>query len=286
MKSVLVLGNTGKLGCALEDAFRPGYTAWGKSSRDFDGADLDQVERVVREHRPNVVLNAVVCTGLDACEADPLRAMRVNAFLPRRLSELSNEMGFLLVHFSSDGVFDGESTEPYGESAAPRPINTYGLTKFGGDCYVRSIAQRNYVFRVSLLFGRTAKRTQFVEKMLLRIHQGQELRIADDLVCSPCFTSDIAARVRQVIEEERPFGLYHLANAGQATLYELMSALNEQLNLGAQIKRASYKDFPSPARKTVSTPLISEKLPPLRPWQEAIDDYCRDLVRRGEHDLA
>ena len=278
-RNVLVLGNTGKIGSALEEEFGPAYRVSGKNSRDFNVADLPRTERLIRDCRPDVVLNAVVFGGVDPCEGDPLRAFQVNAFFPKRLAELSNEMNFLLVHFSSDGVFDGESRTPYRESDAPWPINVYGLTKFGGDCFVRSVARRYYIIRISVLFGKSAKRTQFVERMLERIQREPGgVRIADDLVCSPCFSRDVAWRVRQVIEEERPFGLYHVANAGQASLYELMCAAVENLKLDAKIGRASHGDFAGVGRKTVFTPLVSEKLPPLRSWQEALRSTAENLL--------
>ncbi len=280
MRKVLLLGHRGKMGTALMDAFADGNICIGRSSADFDAADFDAVRTLVRDVRPDVLINAVAYLGIDPCEQAPERAIRVNALYPQLLAELALELPFRLIHFSTDAVFSGSKGRAYVESDPAAPINTYGLTKYGGDCFIAAVAPQYYIFRLSVLFGRTQKKDQFVEKMLHLARSGRkEIRVSQDIVLSPSYAPDLAREVRRAVEEGWQDGLYHLANAGEASLFDLMNALASGLHLAATICPASYREFPHVGRKNTFTPLASEKRAPLRDWREAVYDYCRVLQK-------
>lgn len=278
MKKILILGHTGKMGTALSEVFSDGYDVVGKNSADFDAEDFEQVKDILRDEQPDIVMNAVVFGGIDACDRDPARALRINTLFPRLLARLSKEQEFILVHFSTDSVFSDTCDDALTEHDAAQPLNMYGLTKYGADCFVQSDAGAYYIARVSVLFGECVRAGQFVEKMLHKMRAGQKnLRIAGDIIASPTYALDAARALRAMIESSRPYGLYHLVNDGKASLCELMQEIAAQLNLDAAIEKASYRDFPSAARKNVCTPMRSVKLPPLRPWREAVREYCGRL---------
>ncbi|MFQ5861545.1 MAG: SDR family oxidoreductase [Candidatus Brocadiales bacterium] len=285
-KKVLLLGSTGKMGMALREVFEDGYTVIGKNTRDFDALRPESIRNLVEENRPDMVINTVAFLGIDPCEREPEKALRLNTLYPRMLAELSNEKRFLLINFSTDAVFDDGARGFYTETDRPRPLNLYGFTKHGGDCFVQTISKNYYVFRLSVIFGKTTKNTQFVEKMLQKVCEGQKvLRVADDIVSSPSYSVDIAKEVRRLTEASSEFGLYHIANEGMATLYDLMNEIVKNLNLDVEVERASYKDFPYLGRKNTFTPIKSEKVAPLRPWREAVKEYCDEKLR-GEVTLA
>jgi dTDP-4-dehydrorhamnose reductase len=192
----------------------------------------------------------------------------------RQLAHLANELDFLLVHFSSDAVFPDRNDGAYGEDDRPDPVNLYGATKLAGDWAVSDIARHHYLVRISVLFGPHRRDDQFVEKMLARARRGEPLRIATDIIASPCYSLDVATRVRELLEQAPPFGLYHLANQGRASLFELMQAVTRGLGLDVPVLPASHRDFPALDRKNTCTPLMTTKAPPLRPWTEAVQDYC------------
>jgi dTDP-4-dehydrorhamnose reductase len=272
---VLLLGHRGKLGLALGAALGERYTVVGRSSGDFDAFDGEQVRKLVEAERPDVVINAVAFQGIDAAEQEPGRAMQVNALHPKLLAELSRRDGFLLVHFSSDAVFGDSDGRAYVESDCPRPPNIYGLTKFGGDGFIQTIATRYYIFRMPVMFGEAVKERQFVEKMLAKCREGaREISAASDIVSSPTYSRDAAAAVAGMVGSGAASGLYHLANEGKASLYDLMKAVTEGLGLEVKVKAASYKDFPHVGIKNTCTPLRSEKIAALRPWKEAVREYC------------
>ena len=275
---VLLLGSTGKMGTALMRVFKDGYSIIGKNSRDFDASDLVQVGNLIEEHRPDIVLNTVAFLGIDPCEQDPIGAFKINTLYPKCLAELSGERDFLLVHFSTDAVFSDKQEDFCKEGDIPCPLNVYGLTKYGGDCFVQNIAKEFYIFRVSILFGETNKETQFVEKMLKKIKSGQKvLKIADDIISSPSYSQDIAREARRIVETKLPFGLYHIGNKGRASLFDLMQEIVRNLGLDVRVEHCSYKDFPFIGVKNTCTPLESQKLKPLRPWQEAVKEYCSHI---------
>lgn len=274
-KRVLLLGSTGKMGSALKNIFEGEYSVIGKNSKDFDATNSEQVHNLIEENQPNIVINTVALLGIDSCEKEPEKAFKLNTLYPKFLAELSNELRFLFIHFSTDAVFNDEKRDFYTESDCPRPLNIYGLTKYGGDCFIQTIAKSYYIFRVSILFGETTKNTQFVEKMLQKIKEGHRvLKISNDIVSSPTYSKDVAKEGRRIIESEYSFGIYHIVNKGKATLYELMKEIVKNLDLDVKVEKASYKDFPFLGVKNAYTPLKSEKIPPLRPWQEAVKEYC------------
>lgn len=281
-KRLLLLGCTGKMGTAVRDAFAAGYEIIGRNSRDFDAADFDRLTADIEDAEPDIVVNTVAHLGIDQCELDPDRACRLNALLPQHLAGLSRAKGYTLVHFSTDAVFDGSKGDFYVESDPPKPLNVYGRSKHEGDCAVQAIAGRHLLVRTSILFGRTAGQTQFVERMLARARGGRApLRVADDLVLSPSHAGDVAREVRRLLEGPYPSGLYHLANAGKATLYELMAEVVAGLGLDVRLERASYRDFPSVGMKNTHTPLASERVPLLRPWRDAVRSYCEGIAAGG-----
>ncbi|MBI2438264.1 MAG: NAD(P)-dependent oxidoreductase, partial [Lentisphaerae bacterium] len=229
--TLLLLGHTGKMGLALNEVLAKNYTVTGLNSRDFDAASGspgdDRLMRMLDDLKPAVIVNAVVFTGLDACESKPSQALAVNSLFPKALAGYAQRIGCVLVQFSSEAVFpDAAEGQSFVESSAPRPINVYGFTKFGADCFVAGGAPRHYIFRLPMLFGETLKPTQFVEKMAARILSGElELKAATNCWTTPSYSRDLAEAVRATLVAGKPFGLYHLANAGEASLYDLVREL-------------------------------------------------------------
>ena len=277
-KKLLLLGSTGKMGLAVKEVFAHGYALTGKNSRDFNALEFEQVRKLIKDAGPDIVINTVAFLGIDPCEKEPEKAVKLNALYPKFLAQLSVELGFLLVHFSTDAVFNDQKGNFYTEDDVPRPLNIYGFTKYGGDCFIQAIAGRYYIFRIPLLFGETAKNTQFVEKMFQRAEAGEKiLRISDDIFSSPTYSKDAAREIRRIIEANFPFGVYHIANDGKASLYELMKAIIEDIGFNVKVEKASYKDFPFVGIKNTNTPLKSVKIDTLRHWREAVREYSDNI---------
>lgn len=283
-RRILLLGGTGKLGQALCAVMPSDCLLFSHNSSTFAAENPDNVRKIIDDIRPDLVINTVAFMGVDGCERESEKAMQINTILPRTLAECSVAYDYMLVHFSTDAVFRDRVDGLYYESDLPQPINVYGLTKYGGDRFIQELAHRYYLFRLPILFGPTDRKSQFVERMLAAIQEGVgPLRIADDIVVTTGYTPDIAATVMNVIADEAPFGLYHLANSGTTSLYGLVSRLASELGISARIEPASYRDFPGIGRKNTRTPLASDKLVPLRSWEDAVKEYCR-LLRAERKD--
>ncbi len=278
MKKLLLLGGSGKLGTAINQVFSPQWTIKSLTSQDFDAANPESLLPQLSDFHPDLIVNCVAYLGIDPSEADPQAAFRLNALLPRYLAELAEKYSCPLVHFSSDAVFSGAKKTILSEQDCPDPVNLYGITKLAGDHLVAAVTPRHYILRISLLFGASSKQNQFVEKMLERVRKGQaELQIAADIVASPSYAPDIARQLFNIIEEKRPWGLYHVANDGQASLFDLMKELCRLCAPQVRVQAASHHDFAAVGRKNDFTPLCSVKLNALRPWQEALVDYVATL---------
>lgn len=280
-KRILVFGPTGKVGSAMRTVLGDSKVICVNHSQ-CDVCCSDKVVNIIEEVKPEIVINAVAFNGLDACEEDPVQALRVNTLYPKMLAELSNIHDFLLVHFSTDAVFEGKTSDYYLESSAARPINMYGFTKYGADCFISAIANKYYIARLSIQFGASDSSTQLIEKMLEKIRTGcRHLRISEDIIASPSYSIDVANAVKSIVESEVPYGLYHVANQGKASLYELMRELISILHLNVVIEPVPHAVFNTKSYKNPYTPIASEKLQHLRPWQEALADYGQQLTSKN-----
>jgi len=283
IKRVLLLGSSGKMGTSLAKVFAKDgtYDLVEASSADFSAENLDSVRSIVKDSDPDVVINAVGLLGIDQCDELPLSAFAVNTVFPRELVKLANKYKFTLVHISTDAVFeDRDDLDFYVESDQTNPINLYGLSKLNADQLIAASMDNYYIARMSMLFGETKKNNQFIEKMLNLVKGGAtELKIADDVICSPCYSIDAANKIKELLDNNSPYGLYHIANSGRASLYDLMSEIIKNLQLDVAVKKAYYKDFPILGKKNLCTPIKSEKIKPLRCWQDAIKEYCKSIKR-------
>ncbi|MFC1686789.1 SDR family oxidoreductase [Nanoarchaeota archaeon] len=282
MTKILLLGYTGKMGIALNKILKEDYEIICKNSQDFDASNFEQVKKMVKELQPDILINTVAFHGIDPCEKEPEKALAINTLHTKLLAELSNEMNFLLVHFSTDAIFNNQKDKSYVESDTPKPINLYGFTKYGADCFIQAIAKKYYIVRYSLLFGENPRNNQLIEKMTQKIKEGEEIGMADDITCSPSYSIDIAKEVKRMLKSSLPYGIYHIVNEGKATLYEIMVEVSKNLKVDTSIKKASFRDFNHLAMKNTDTLLTSEKINALRPWKEAIKDYVfEEFISKG-----
>jgi len=192
------------MGKALNYALSKEYDVISVGSKDLNIRNEIEVREIIKINAPDVVINTAAFLGVDPCEQEPVKAFEMNMLHPMRLAKISNEFDFLLVHFSTDAVFpDIETNDSYDEYSDPGPVNTYGMTKLGGDTMVQEISKRHYIIRISILFGDSDKNNQFVEKMLSKVSGGvSEINIADDVIATPCYSKDVALSVKNIIEND------------------------------------------------------------------------------------
>jgi len=276
----LILGASGKLGSAVYKNMLEN----GINIRVVTRADIElgesHLEKIFYEFEPDFVFNGVAKLGIDPCESRPDLAYKLNVEFVVFLSLLCNKVGALFINISTDAVFPDavDRDFSYVESSLPAPLNVYGKTKYIGEQVVQILCASYYIIRVSVLFGDTWRQEQFVEKMLLKIMSGQNISVSDDIICSPCYSTDVADGIYQLLSSSAKSGIYHLVNDGNASLYELMSEISSCLGCGKDVvQRGSYKDFPHVGRKNLVTPLASERNLTMRGWRDAVRAYVTKI---------
>lgn len=284
MARILVLGDHGLLGCALVRRFQRVFEhreVLGVGSAAFDAAVPGSIEPILRAAAPDVVVNAVAMLGLDRCEAEPDRAFAINTIFPHRLATLARAMDFRLVHFSSDAVFADTPEVPWFEDDRPRPSHLYGMTKLAADELIAASGARHTIFRIPTLFGPAPHPRDLLARMLQRAEETHHLRVAQDVFATPAYSLDVAEVVSDCLQTPGTVdGLFHVASPEVVSLHAWISTAVSLWGYSAQIEPVAHATFTSVARKNTRTPLASRRLPPLRPWPQALAAYC-DLTQRS-----
>ncbi|HEY7412489.1 MAG TPA: dTDP-4-dehydrorhamnose reductase [Vicinamibacteria bacterium] len=272
----LVTGAAGQLGQALV-AHLGARCAWSGGRDALDVTDPRAVARLVTEVAPDVVVNASAYNAVDAAETDVAAAMAVNALGPRHLAEACRAAGAVLVHVSTDYVFDGRRREPYGEDDATRPLSVYGTSKLAGELLVAASDAAHLIVRTSGVFGRGGSRSKggsFVERVVARAAAGEPLRVVDDQVFAPTYAPDLARALVSLVESGAR-GLFHVAGGGIASWHELATAALSAAGVAAAVERIASEALAAPAERPAYSVLDTGRyralgLPPLRHWREAL----------------
>jgi dTDP-4-dehydrorhamnose reductase len=286
---VLVVGANGQLGADLMRVF--GADAVGATHADLDVTDGDRVVERLRALRPAAVVNTAAFHHTGQCEQDPRRSFDVNALGPFHLARACEEVGSLLVHVSSDYVFDGSKRAPYVETDPVSPLNVYGLSKVAGEQAVLAYCRRRYVVRTCGLYGIDvcrAKGENFVSKMLRLAREQGQVTVVDDEIVTPTWTFALARQIRRLCDaEEVPHGIVHATSQGHCSWYEFAAEIFRQAGVDAKLGSARVADFPSPIRRPHYSVLENRALAAagaddLPDWQSALSQHLAWLLHGSE----
>ena len=211
----LVLGAGGQLGEAMTEQLSARHEVVGRSRTDLDVTRTDAVRDVIHEVCPDVIVNCSAYTNVDRSEQEPVEALAVNAWAVRTLGRLASDIDALLVHYSTDFVFDGETDRPYTERDAPNPRSTYGMSKLLGEWFAQE-AKRHYILRVESLFGGTRAHST-IDRMAAELRSGRSVRAFNDRTVSPSFVDDVVDATSRLIGGQAAPGVYHCVNSGWTT---------------------------------------------------------------------
>jgi len=287
-RKILLLGRDGQLGFELRRSLAPLGAVVAAGRRDCDLTHPLHLARLVRREKPDVVVNAAAYTAVERAEEDPVRAMRINGEAAGELSALAASRGALIVHYSSDYVFDGAKAAPYTEADAPAPLNAYGRSKLAGERAVAATNPAHLLFRTSWVYGVFGD--NFLKTVLMALRQAEALRVVDDQRGAPTGASFIAdvtalavARYLANGREGFPFGLYHLAAAGEASWHEYARFIAAQarraglpVNLNPEdIEPVPSAQCPAAARRPLNSCLDTGLLARVfgihaPPWQDGV----------------
>ena len=220
---ILLTGGTGQVGYELLTTLKPLGKIWAPSRQEFDIADPESIREKILGYQPNVIVNSAAYTAVDQAESEPELARIINAEAPRVLAEEAHKLGILLIHYSTDYVFDGAKTEPYMEEDVPNPLNVYGKTKLEGERAIQDAHDKYLILRTSWVYS-LMRGKNFYRTMLRLFQEREEIRVVDDQIGVPTSANFLAEKTAEILiqlmtneENEDRWGLYHL------TQFEIMS---------------------------------------------------------------
>jgi len=253
----------------------------------LDLADPASIRAAVRHVRPRVIVNAAAYTAVDHAETEEALAFRINAEGPAVLADESARLDALLVHFSTDYVFDGEKAEPYVETDTPNPLNAYGRSKLGGERAIQDGTRRYLIFRTSWVYAARGK--NFMCTMLRSARQGSPLRVVDDQRGAPTSCLMLAALLPSAIErvliDGAAAGLYHATAAGHTTWFGFAQAIFAATKTQANLSPITSDEYQTVARRPRNSVLDNTKLGRrlglrLPSWQDGLEEVVRTRPHR------
>lgn len=283
--NILLIGANGQLGSDLHQVITqeaPTYMVVPLTHREIEVTDTSSLQSLLKTYIPDIVINTAAYHRIDEAEQFPEQAFIVNSIAPWHLAQLCNQMNCALVFISTDYVFGGDRSRrtPYTERDVPAPQNIYGASKLAGECLVRSACDRHFIVRTSGLYGvrgPSGKGGNFVDLMIRKAKDGNQIRVVNDQRLTPTYTKDLALAILKLIESNR-YGLYHITNAGDCTWYQFATKIFEIAGLNADLFPTTSSEFKTVATRPgysvlANTALTMIGLPVMRPWNAALQDY-------------
>jgi len=297
---ILIVGAAGQVGLELQRSFRDFGEIAAVDRESVDLAVADETRDLVRRTEPDIILNAAAYTAVDRAESEPELAMAINAQAPRVLAEEALRRGALLVHYSTDYVFDGEKQGPWIEDDAPNPQNVYGVSKLAGEQAICQVGGKYLIFRTSWVYGPHG--ANFLLTMLRLARQRDRLSIVDDQFGAPTTSIELADAtyniVRQVIDGDAGAhdgwaGLYHMTCSGSTSWCGFAQGIFARAGklLDGKIPEVTpiaSSEYPTPAKRPHNSVLANAKLRArfgigLAPWENALDAVVEQLNKAASY---
>ncbi|MBV8437041.1 MAG: dTDP-4-dehydrorhamnose reductase [Silvibacterium sp.] len=280
MSRVLILGAQGQLGIELQKAFQGAGEVVALDRQWCDLARPETIRKAMAEVCPKIVLNAAAYTAVDRAESEPELAMRVNGEAPGILAEEARKIGALLVHYSTDYVFDGSRPSPWVEGDAVNPLNTYGRTKLAGEQKISEVGGRHLIFRTSWVYSPHG--ANFLRTMLRLGREREQLRVVNDQIGAPTTAAALARATRAVIDAnvQEVSGIYHMTCAGETSWCGFAQEIFRRAAAPEgrhwpEVVGIPSTEYPTPAKRPKNSLMSNSKLNArfgvaLPQWQDAL----------------
>ncbi|MEK6245353.1 MAG: dTDP-4-dehydrorhamnose reductase [Pseudomonadota bacterium] len=281
---ILLTGSKGQVGSTLVLALAPLGEVIAVDRVGLDLLDADAIRRKIKELKPAIIVNAAAYTAVDRAETERETAFAVNATAVRILAEEAKKLDALLIHFSTDYVFDGEKPAPYVESDMPAPLSVYGSSKLAGERLIAASGCRHFIFRTSWVYGPAGR--NFLHAILAAAKAKPELRVVDDQRGAPTSSGAIAGAVAHVLANpdlsRKASGLYHLSAGGETTWHGFATAILQAKGLQTPVVAIRSDEYPVAARRPKNSLLDNSKLfktfgIALPDWREGLAAVLRAL---------
>ncbi|MFC3395022.1 dTDP-4-dehydrorhamnose reductase [Brenneria rubrifaciens] len=282
---ILLTGANGQLGRCFQDRLPTDWRIWATDSAELDITNLEKVLAAVKEYRPDAIVNAAAYTAVDKAESEPELAALVNKTGPENLAIAAKEYGALLVHVSTDYVFDGTATRPYVETDKTNPLGVYGKTKLEGEVVVSSILPEAIIIRTAWVFSEYGN--NFVKTMLRLAKEREELSIVSDQRGCPTYAGDIAQAIIDLLTQRADGGVYHFCGDDEVAWSDFAEAIfrigveQERLAKRPQVNKINTDQYPTPAKRPLYSSLNGNKIKSLNigpsKWEQALYNIIKKL---------
>ena len=275
---VAVLGGRGMLGTELAAACRlQGLEVRIYDLPEFNITDEAHLQRAV--DAADTIINCAAYTDVDGAESKAELAQRVNGGAVGRLGELARKSGKWVLHFSTDFIFDGRLDRPYAEDDTPNPISEYGRSKLAGERLLQASGCDCCIIRLEWMYGPNGN--NFITKLIRRAASDGPVSVVDDQVGAPTAAAEVAGAVQTVLAK-RATGVYHFANAGYASRYDVAAFVFNRLSRAVALRPCRTADYPAPAARPLNSRFDCGKIQallgrPIAPWQASLEHYLRQL---------
>lgn len=267
-EEVLTIGASGMIGSYVDFGLRP-------SKDELDVLDADAVEKYVLKHKPSAIILLSGATDMAKTEKEPLYAYELNVRGTYNVACAAKLVGATLVYASTSRVFGGDKDTPYTEEDVPEPKMNYARTKYFGELVVANIVPSYIIARTSWVFGGGRKRdNKFYGNIIRQMSESKEVLALSDVFGSPTYGKDYIATIKDLLTK-REAGIFHVANEGVATRYDLACHIAKQLKSDTKV-RAVDRSFFESANTLPTNESIASSRCKLRPWREALTEYIEN----------
>ena len=284
---VIVSGKNGQLGNELQDASALStqfeYYFFGKDELDI--SDKSSLEKIFAEHKPAYFINTAAYTAVDKAETEQEVAYLINAEAVSSIAKMCSRHNTMLIHLSTDYVFDGNSKQPYKENDLTDPINYYGYSKWMGEQLALENNPQTIIIRTSWVYSVYGQ--NFVKTMLRLMKERSTLNVVNDQFGSPTYAKDLAEAILQIIIKVHSvknfhFGIYHFSNDGIISWYDFATAIRDIKELNCSVKPITTAQYPTPAKRPFYSVLNKEKIQfafdiVLKNWRQSLEECLEKL---------
>lgn len=287
MKKVLITGVSGQVGQAIYrilsrsnsyELFLTNRTPnIDNNIEELDISDERAVGLIIDRIMPDIIINCAAFTAVDLCESEEDRAYEINALGPKYLAIAAERAGAVLVHLSSDYVFDGNALKPYIESDSTTPISAYGRTKLAGEAFVKENCKKYFILRPAWVYGQGKN---FVKTMVRLAESGKDIRVVSDQIGSPTSAIEIA-RVISFLVKTESYGIYHSTCEGSCSWYDFTMEIMKLAGKDVKVSPITTSEYPTAAKRPMYSVLENKALRErhnyvMKDWKEAFKEYWEE----------
>lgn len=280
---IAVIGADGQLGTDIcQILTQENHDISALTIDHIEVSSIQSVSSVLKEIKPQLVINTAAFHHVEKCEDDPQKAFAVNAIGPRNISLVCNEIDAVLLQISTDYVFDGKKRAPYIETDKPMPLNVYANTKLSGEHFVEAIARKFYILRVSGIYGKSPclgkGGLNFVELMIKLSKEREEVRVVDDEFLTPTPTLEVSRQIAKLISADAPYGIYHTTSEGSCSWYQFANEIFQITKPNIKFNKANPGEFAVKVNRPQYSVLENKALKDLginilRHWKDGLHEY-------------